>query len=408
MPDRPDADADLDPGRRAFLARSIALGAAGLIGPEFVRGDEPTPAPTGPIDATMIVRNRRPLDLETPVGAFDAEFTPNARFFVRSHFGEPAVSLAGPWTIAVRGGVKTPTTFGLDDLARLPQVTIPAVLQCSGNGRAFYRPNIPGVAWERGAVGQAEWSGPRLVDLLDRAGIAPGMAHVHLHGADGPPLPKNPPYLRSLPLDRAIAATTIVATRMNGEPLPVAHGGPARVVVPGWTGNHWIKWINALVVAAEEAPGFYQRTGYKMPNRPGPPGVDPDPTSLRPVTIQNVKSLFARPTAGSVIPPGAVDIRGVAWTGGEATVDRVEVEATIAGRARPWAAARFDGPARPFAWRTWRFPLALDPTADLGPLVLRVRATDSTGATQPESAPWNKSGYLWNGYDTVACEVRRS
>ncbi len=388
---RPDA-----PSRREILRRSLALGAAGLVGPRMALAGEDA----GP---ELIVRSRRPLDAETPVEAFGTFLTPNRLFFVRSHFGAPAVGLTDRWTLTVAGGVRTERSFGLDDLAGLDQVTIPAVLQCSGNGRSLFSPTIPGVGWVKGAVGNAEWSGVRLADLLDRAGVAPGMAHVHLHGADGPPMPRNPPYLRSLPLDRATASTTILATQMNGEPLPTLHGGPVRLVVPGWCGNHWIKWLRTLVVARGEAPGFYMQTGYKMPIRPMPPGVDPKPSELRPVTVLNVKSLIASPSSGGVVRAGRVEVRGVAWTGGESTVTRVEV-ATAAGKGsrEAWRDATLDGPARPYAWRPWR--LAID--AAPGPLTVRARATDSSGEVQPEASPWNKSGYLWNGYDTIACEVR--
>lgn len=379
--------------RRRFVQRTIALSATGLVVPGMVIGREPVP------DPLMIVRSRRPLDAETPVEVFESQVTPNRLFFIRSHFGVPAVGLTERWTLKIDGGVKRETTFSLDDLSQFKQVTIPAVLQCTGNGRAFYSPTIPGVGWLKGAVGNAEWTGVRLAELLDRAGVEPGMAHVHLHAADGPPMPKTPAYLRSIPLDRATAESTIVALRMNGEPLPAEHGGPIRLVVPGWSGNHWIKWLRTLVVAHDEAPGFFMQAGYKMPIKPTAPGVDLKPSELKPVTVMNVKSLIARPLDGARLKAGSNEARGVAWTGGEASVTRVEVQA---GQGGVWRDAVLEGPARPFTWRRWR--LAFDANG-LGPLVIRARATDSDGAVQPEISPWNKSGYLWNGYDHVACEV---
>lgn len=377
------------PGRRDFLRHSIALGASGLILPAAMPAlaDEPK----------LIVRSRWPLDAETPPEVLDREFTPNRLFYVRSHFGAPAVGLVDRWTLGVDGGVARPMTLTLDDLAGFEQVTIPAVLQCSGNGRAFYTPTVPGAAWGRGAVGNAEWTGVRVADVLDRAGVAAGMGHVHLHGADGPPMPKTPAYLRSIPIDRAKAASTLLVTRMNGEPLPILHGGPVRLAVPGWSGNHWIKWLRRLVVAADEAPGPFMRTSYKMPTRPLPPGVDPKPGDMATITVMNVKSLIARPLQGAKLNPGPNEVRGVAWTGGEAVVTKVEVSAGGA-----WQPAALEGPARPYAWRPWRVSLDLAP----GLMTIRARASDSSGAIQPESSPWNRSGYLWNGYDRVACEVR--
>ena len=375
--------------RRMFLGRSLSIGAAGLIAPGLAIGQD--------ADPKLIVRNRFPLDVETPVEAFGSFLTPNRLFYIRSHFGAPAVGLTDRWTLAIDGGVSTAKTYTIDDLAKLEQVTIPAVLQCSGNGRAFYTPSVPGSAWSRGAAGNAEWTGVRLADLLNRVKVVPGMAHVHLLNADGPPMPKTPAYLRSIPLDRAMLASTIVATRMNGEPLPVLHGGPVRLVVPGWSGNHWIKWLRGIRVAKDEAPGFYMQSGYKLPIKPLPPGVDAKPSEMRSITALNVKSLISRPLAGATLRSGPIEVRGVAWTGGEATLTRVEVST---GQAA-WADASFEDPARPYAWRRWRISLDAAP----GPLTIRARATDSTGATQPETSPWNKSGYLWNGHDVVACEV---
>ncbi len=377
----------IQPNRRDFLALGLALPWASDLAARAARADDA---------AGLIVRSSMPLDAETPVGAFDRVLTPNDRFFVRSHFGPPATVLS-PWRLEVEGLVDRPLTLSLADLDGLERVTVPAVLQCSGNGRAFFAPNIPGVGWERGAVGNAEWGGVRLVDILDRAGIKADARHIHMQGADAPPNPKTPAFFRSLPLARALDRSTILATTMNGQPLPRLHGGPIRLVVPGWAGNHWIKWLRKLTLALDEAPGFYQRTGYKIPLVPGPPGVDPKPADLVPVTALNVKSLIARPLEGATLKASPVEVRGVAWTG-EGVVARVE----IAIGEGPWSPATLQGPATPGTWRPWTYTWQATP----GRHALRARATDSAGQVQPESTPWNKSGYLWNGIDRVACEVR--
>lgn len=381
--------------RRGWLAGLGGASTAWVVGcrPWAVTGsvlrEQTDPAPG------LIIRNRRPLDAETPVEAFDTWLTPTNRFFVRSHFGEPAIGLR-PWRIEVTGLVERPLTLELDALGRYEVVERAAVLQCAGNGRAFFRPNIPGVGWERGAVGNARWAGVRLADLLQAAGLKPGAAHVHLHGADNPPNPKTPRFLRSLPLDRALNPTTLLATRMNGDPLPVRHGGPARLVVPGWTGNHWIKWIQAIHVSDVEAPGFYQQTGYRIPREPLPAGVQPKPEDLVPVTEQNVKSLVARPSRTGPVPAGRFEAVGVAWTG-SGHVRTVEVRLDDG----PWQAATLEGPAVEGSWRQWRIALELRPGAHH----LAVRATDDAGRVQPEVSPWNKSGYLWNAIETVPFEV---
>ena len=368
--------------RRDWLAAAAAL----TVSP-FARADD---APA------LIVRNSRPLDLETPVTFLDRVYTPNDAFFVRSHFDVPAVP-AGPWTIRVGGTVESPRSLTLKDLEALPRVELPAVLQCSGNGRAFFRPRMPGVAWERGAVGQAMWSGVRLGDVLGKAGLKREARHLHILGADLPPHIKTPAFLRSIPIERALHQDTLLATHMNGVPLPLVHGGPVRLVVPTWSGNNWLKWITSLTASPVEAHGFYMQTGYRIPRNPVPPGTNPPPSELVPVTLMNVKSLIARPAPGAKLAPD--DCReavGVAWTG-SGTIAKVEIRIDDA----PWRPAALEGPDRPGAWRVWKLPLQLKP----GRHTILARAADSTGAVQPESTPWNKSGYHWNGIERVEFEV---
>ena len=346
----------------------------------------------------LIVRSRRPLNLEAQTAALDHRLTPNETFFVRSHFGAPAVDLR-PWEVEVVGLVDRPLRLTLDALNRLESATRTAVLQCAGNGRALYRPRVPGVPWERGAVGQAEWTGVRLADLLERAGVQAGAAHLHFLGGDAPPSPKMPAFVRSIPIDRARDPGTILALRMNGEPLPVLHGGPARLVVPGWAGNNWTKWVRRIVVAREEAPGFYMQTAYRMPRTPLPPGATAASGPADPVAWMNVKSLITAPGRGDVLPAGAVELRGIAWTG-QGHVTQVEVRI---GQDDRWLLASLPGDPEPGAWRQWR--LRWEPPRP-GRHVVAVRATDSMGQVQPEAPPWNKSGYLWNGYDSVEFDVR--
>ncbi len=375
--------------RRAWMEQG-ALGALGLSVLPWIQAR--ASAGTAP---ELIVRSRRPIDLETPVSALDGAITPNDAFFVRSHFEAPAEqTLTAP--ISVGGLVARLLSLSLNDLADMDHVKVAAVLQCSGNGRAFHKPNVPGLAWERGAVGCAEWEGIRLVDVLERARLKSDVRHVHFLGADRPPSPKTPLYLRSIPIEKALHRDTILATRMNGEPLPILHGGPVRLVVPGWTGNHWMKWVCSIQASDVEAPGFYMQTGYRLLRRPLPQGVTATPADLVPVTFMNVKSLITHPIEGAVLSSGPLEIRGVAWTG-EGHVTKVEV-----GVNSQWSEAALEGEPKPWAFRRWRLKRIV---RDGGPLSLMACATDSSGATQPEASPWNKSGYLWNGYDRVSIKI---
>jgi DMSO/TMAO reductase YedYZ molybdopterin-dependent catalytic subunit len=258
---------------------------------------------------------------------------------------------------------------------------------------------VPGVGWVRGAVGQAEWTGVRLAELLEEARLQPGAAHIHFVGGDAPPSPKTPAFVRSIPIDRAFDPNTLVALRMNGESLPAVPGGPLRLVVPGWSGNNWIKWLRRIVVAREEAPGFYMQTAYRLPRSSLPAGATPKPEDLLPVTWLNVKSLITWPGRDATLPRKAHFVRGVAWTG-QGHVTSVEFSTDKDPR---WRVAELTTGHRPGSWRSFR--VMWEP-GETGRHVLRVRATDSTGAVQPQTTAWNKSGYLWNGIDEVACVVR--
>ncbi len=383
--------------RRQFLGAAVGgvfAAAVGRTAGTRTRAEEP---PAGP-DHRMIVRNERPLNLEADSASLDSFITPTAELFVRSHHGAPAVGLH-PWTIQVEGLVDRPLTLGLDEVSALEPIEVPAVIQCAGNGRAQFKPTAPGLPWARGAVGHGVWKGPRLATLLEKAGVKPEAAHVQFIGGDPPPNPKAPPFIRSIPLDRARAEDVILALTLNGEPLPILHGGPARIVVPGWAANNWSKWIRKIVVSAEEASSFFMKPGYRLPREPVAPGAEPPPPEdMLPVTWMPVKSLITSPAVDAQVAQGSVEIRGVAWTG-EGHVVKVEVSTV---QDPTWREAELLDEPRQGSWR--RFKFAWTPPA-AGEFTLQARATDSKGEVQPETTPWNKSGYLWNGYDRVSCVV---
>ncbi len=345
-------------------------------------------------------RVTRPFDAETDVSVFREWITPVDKLFVRSHFGPPPAAVTDParWRLSVSGLVREPQAFSLEDLRQFEAVTLTAVLQCSGNGRAFYRPRVPGVQWERGAVGNVRWTGVRLADVLKRAGVDSERGrHLQLEGADRPVLPTTPLFVRSIPLEKALHPDTLLVTRMNGEPLPVLHGGPLRLISPGWMADACTKWLTAVTVQEREAAGYYMDTAYRYPSDPVEPGTSLPPSQMRPVEAMVVKSLIASPDRGAVLPAGPLVVRGVAWTG-EGRVTRVEVSTD---QGRQWQDAQLTGEDVPYAWRHWEWQGTVAP----GSLTLVCRATDSRGAVQPERSPWNPGGFLWNGWDHVTLTV---
>src|SRR5690348_10811864 len=227
---------------------------------------------TPPEPGRLIVRSARPQDLETPVGALTSWITPNDLFFVRSHVYPPAIQLP-QWKLTVGGAVDRPLSLSLDDVRALPRVTMVVTLECAGNGRAFFDPPVAGVQWRKGAVGTARWTGARLRDVLAAAGgAAPASTHVWMSGGDRP-LGTQPPFVRQVPWAKASDADTIVAYEMDGQPLPLLHGAPLRVIVPGWEGAYSVKWLQRLTVASKESDNFWVASAYRYPTRRVLPGA---------------------------------------------------------------------------------------------------------------------------------------
>jgi DMSO/TMAO reductase YedYZ molybdopterin-dependent catalytic subunit len=348
----------------------------------------------------LTIRVARPVDAETPVSELASFLTPNHRFFVRSHFGPPAKEQIGEsqWRLAVGGAVERPQVFTMNALRQLEAVTITSVLQCSGNGRAYYRPRVPGVQWERGAVGNAQWTGVRLRDVLQSVGVRTEGRHVQFQGADRPAVATVPLFVRSIPLEKALHPDTILAYAMNGEALPLLHGAPLRVITPGWMAESCIKWLTDIVVREDEATGYYMQTAYRVPAHPSTSGTSPNTDTTVPVEVMPVKSLIVSPTSGETMKIGPVTIQGVAWTG-ESRVAKVEVSMDEGKR---WEPARLLGESQPYAWRQWQ--LIWSPKVP-GAWRVVCRATDAQGSTQPAISAWNPSGFLWNGWDRITVQV---
>ena len=372
-------------GRRRLLE---AAGVALAFSPRSALADE------------LLRQGREPQNLASPTGLYDRLITPTPSFFVRSHFGPPA--LDPNRAVSVEGLVASKLSLSAADLKKaFPAVTVTAVLQCAGNGRALHLPPVPGLQWEHGAVGQATFTGARLRDVLQKAGLGAEHAkgtHVHVLGADAPPKPSTPPFLRSIPIERALDPSTLVAWAMNGEDLTLAHGAPLRLVVPGWAGDHWVKWLVRLAVQKEEAKGFYMETAYRMPTEKVEPGAAVPPGKMRPATTFPVKSTIGAPLDGSRTPRGPQKVVGVAFSG-DAPIAKVEVSLDDGNTWRP---SKLEGEPGVGRWVVFEYRFE---QKEPGRVRALARATDRKGNAQPERAAWNPSGYFWNAWHAVSWEV---
>jgi DMSO/TMAO reductase YedYZ molybdopterin-dependent catalytic subunit len=384
--------------RRQWLdvaARTTALGAVAHWAPGSLAAQAPRVAPG---KEKLIVRSVRPPDYETPVALLDSWITPVEHFYVRQHMPTPAGLDAASWTLQIEGEVDAPATLTLDELRKMPAVTITTVLECAGNGRAFFDPPVAGIQWEKGAVGNARWTGVRMADVLKRAGVRATGRFVTMNGADRG-MGQQPDFVRQVPIDKALHPDTLIAYEMNGQPIHPLHGFPLRAIIPGWEGAYSIKWLTNLRVLDKEFDGFWVATGYRYPTKVVAPGSAVDPKDMAPLTGLVVKSLITRPLADAVLPAGKVDVAGFAWAG-ETDIARVDVSTD---HGATWQPARLVGDRARYAWRRFEFSFQ---TARPESYLILSRATDANGRTQPMSPPWNPSGYLWNAPDSVRVEVK--
>ncbi len=384
--------------RRNFLKQiSAAALAAGAAPPILSWALPQAQSVDFPGEDGMLLRSFRFVDLETPVEYFNTWLTPVPHFFVRNHMYEPVQLDAHDWRLSIGGEVEKPLTLSLSDLSKLETHSVVNTLECAGNGRNFQRPQVPGIQWGKGAVSTARFSGPRLRDVLQRAAVKPTGKHVMFRGLDEVP-GKVPPFIRSIPIEKALDADTLIATHMNGSPLTKHHGFPARSLTPGWIGSASCKWITEIKVLEKEFVGNFMSPGYSFPNHPIKPGEAVKPEDAHPLTALTVKSVISGPSDGASVKAGKVAVHGAAWAG-EADVTKVEIS-TDGGST--WTPAKLGHEQSHYAWRLWTYDWKAAKTGDY---TILSRATDTLGRTQPSTPLWNPGGYLNNAIDQVNIHV---
>lgn len=392
----------IDTRRRQLLLSSASAAAAaglGVLSPAaLAQKSKPLPSYAAWKNAdSVIVHSAKTI--ETRRSAFGTSvIIPDDILYVRNNLPPPdpsAVADPDAWTVAVEG-VRNPRTITVSELKRLGIVTIATVLQCSGNGRAFFPHKTSGTQWSVGAAGCVIWSGVPVATVAEAmGGVADGREFMTGTGGEKIPAgidPKSVMIERSVPLKAM--ETALLAWELNGDPIPLANGGPLRLVIPGYYGVNNVKYIHRLAFTDKETHAKIQASGYRI--RPiGQKGKPGQPSMWE----MNVKSWINHP--GDTVRAGMVQINGVAF-GGMTGVKFVEV--SIDG-GNNWNEAQFLGPdLGRYAWRQFVYPVRLKP----GSYTLVSRATDDDGNAQPANRTDNHRGYGHNGWRDHGVKVNVS
>jgi DMSO/TMAO reductase YedYZ molybdopterin-dependent catalytic subunit len=393
--------------RRAALQQIGIAGLSLLAAPALAEDLVKLPLPSDPRErpmthdfpqkGSMILQRTRPPLLETPMEVFDrGVFTPNDQFYVRWHWAVIPNSVdVNTFRLSVRGHVNEVLKLSIDDLLKMPRVELAAVNQCSGNSRGFFQPRVTGAQWAHGAMGNARWTGVRLKDVLDRAGVKAGAAQVRFDGLDEPVVPDAPDFKKSIDIDHARDGEVMIAFAMNGEQLPLLNGFPLRLIVPGWYSTYWVKMLNDIEVLDKPDDNFWMMSAYTIPDTPHA-NIVPGQTGVKMVPINRMvpRSFFTNVAEGSSFPAGTqFPVRGIAF-GGDSGVAKVELSSD---GGKSWQPTMLGNDYGKYSFRQWEAKLALAK----GNHPLMVRCTNLAGDAQPLSPNWNNSGFMRNVIETV-------
>lgn len=354
----------------------------------------------------LIRLTSRPPQLETPMAVFnEGVLTPNDAFFVRYHLAgsPPAREVLMPenFRLSVVGAVRSPIEISIADLVRRFELAeVVAVNQCSGNGRGLFTPRVSGGQMGNGAMGCARWRGVRLADVLKAAGFDPAAKQVLFDGLDKPVTATIPDFVKSIDVDQALDPDLLLATEMNGQPLPWLNGFPLRLVVPGHYGTYWIKHLHQITVVDSAYKGYWMDPAYRIPDDPCA-HIEPGSKARRTVPISrfNVRSFITSHAEGVAVRAGEVQrVRGIAFDGGAGIR---EVTFSDDG-GRTWRGADLGRSEGRFGFREWTVDWK---PAGTGDRILWAKATNRLGESQPLEALWNPAGYMRNVVEPVKVRV---
>lgn len=404
--------------RRDFVKNATLSSLATLIGTEIVFGknmlegytllalQDPDPFKMFNKHQDMIVLNDKPWNIEAQAHLLDDSVTPNSKMFVRNNGLIPENIDAESWTLTIDGeSVVKQKTYTLSELRnKFQQYTYQLTLECGGNGRSEFNPPAKGNQWTVGAVHCASWTGVRLRDVLEDAGIKNNAIYIGYHASDIH-LSKNPekePISRGCPMSKALQDETLLAFKMNGKDIPLVHGYPLRLVAGGWPASVSGKWVNRISIRNKVHDGTKMTgTAYRVPCKPVAPGEKVKDEDMCIIESMPVKSLITYPKTGAMINEGdTLRIRGHAWAG-EFEVSKMEYSIDFGAT---WQPCKINHPANRLAWQ--RFSATVD-FPKKGYYEIWAKATDTNGVSQPMVLPgWNPKGYLNNACHRIAVKVK--
>lgn len=349
----------------------------------------------------LTLLNDRPVNAETPPHLLNDAITPTNRHFIRNNGIAPEAVSADIWELTIDGLVDTPMTLTIADLkSKFKQHTMALVIECGGNGRAAFDPPAKGNQWTLGAVACSNWTGVKLKDVLEAAGVKSNAIYT-AHVGDDAHLSGNEdklPISRGMPIEKALTENILIAYEQNGEAIHPNNGAPLRLVVPGGPGSLSHKWLKRIYLRdiVHDGPKM-TGTAYRVPNRPVAPGEKVEKKDFDIIHRLPVKSLITSPETGKASGK-KLKVNGHAWSG-DRQITNVDVSIDFGAT---WQTAELAAAVNDGAWQNWsadvEFPQA-------GYYEVWSRATDDAGDQQPFAIAWNPKGYLNNTMHRVAVTV---
>lgn len=408
---------ETDESRRGFLKKTAMLSMGAVLGAPLVFAKN---YPSGLIPVALlnsqdnfqipgkdglVILNDKPLNAETPAHLLDDKITPGKYLFVRNNGLPPENIDVDTWTLTIEGeSVEKTIELSINDLKnKFKTYTYQLTIECGGNGRSEFNPPAKGNQWSTGAVGSPSFTGVRLKDVLEYAGIKQDAVYVGYYGADkhisGDP--KKVTISRGVPMSKALEDESLIAWAMNGEDIPYQNGHPLRLVFGGWPASTSGKWLNKLVVRNKVHDGpKMEAPSYRVPCKPVAPGETVNENEMCIIESMPVKSLITYPKTGGKLPLSkTLEVRGHAWAG-DNQVKEMHISIDFGAT---WQRCSLEAPANRLAWQHFKVKVKFP---EKGYYEVWAKATDDKGKSQPMVVPgWNPKGYLNNACHRIAVKV---